>query len=485
MVLMQPKSKTHFLIIAVLAVATLFSGCSNPLVVAVVAARSAALWSKVTASPATGVVSNHAVTLSWSDAPGATSYNLYWSTSPNPTAATATKIAGVSSPYVHSGLANKINYNYFLTAVGSTGESRPSTVTSIVPIQLVAYVTSSAAVKIYLVDKTTGAFGAPLSGPSTAYNLALAVDPACKYAYLTDLFTHQVYSFIINSNTGALTAVGSPVPTGNRPEYIVINANSSFVYVANSSAPSAAPAPVSSGWSVSGYKVSQTDGSLAVLSGFPVSVGDQIGGLSVSPDRRFLYLTTNAWTSNLYGYGINTSTGALAAISGSPTPVSYTPGPVTFDSTSGFLYLANHSDNVDNFILKSYPVNITTGVPLASVSNMVNNSGGNRNIRNNHLAMDPYGRFLFVGNRMNENSITVFKVTSGALSVAKVGSVDSLLLAYEPGSMTVDTLGNSLYVANGSAVQSYSINQTTGALTPLASIDTGSTVNDISVVSLP
>jgi len=52
-------------------------------------------------------------------------------------------------------------------------------------------------------------------------------------------------------------------------------------------------------------------------------------------------------------------------------------------------------------------------------------------------------------------------------------------------SMAVDTLGNCLYVANGNFVESYSIDQTSGALTWLETTDNGSHIWDMTVVSLP
>ena len=66
------------------------------------------------------------VSISWSAAPGATSYNLYWSTTSGATTATGTKIAGVTSPYVHTGLADGTTYYYILTGENSTGEGTAS-----------------------------------------------------------------------------------------------------------------------------------------------------------------------------------------------------------------------------------------------------------------------------------------------------------------------------------------------------------------------
>ncbi len=82
----------------------------------------------VTATPG-----NAQATISWSAASGATSYNLYWSTTAGVTPATGTKIAGATSPYVQTGLANGTTYYYVVTAVNANGESTASTQVSAQP----------------------------------------------------------------------------------------------------------------------------------------------------------------------------------------------------------------------------------------------------------------------------------------------------------------------------------------------------------------
>lgn len=82
---------------------------------------------------------NAAVTLAWSQSAGATSYNLYYSTTTGVTVANGTKISGITPPYTHSKLAdntplkNGTKYYYIVTAVGASGESGPSNEASAAP----------------------------------------------------------------------------------------------------------------------------------------------------------------------------------------------------------------------------------------------------------------------------------------------------------------------------------------------------------------
>ncbi|HSF10031.1 MAG TPA: SMP-30/gluconolactonase/LRE family protein, partial [Nitrospirales bacterium] len=73
--------------------------------------------------------------LSWLEVPNAVSYNLYFSTEPNLSTDTSTKIEGVTTPYIHSGLTNNTAYFYAMTSVTEDGaESRLSEEQTAIPV---------------------------------------------------------------------------------------------------------------------------------------------------------------------------------------------------------------------------------------------------------------------------------------------------------------------------------------------------------------
>jgi len=70
------------------------------------------------------------VVIAWSPVPGASSYNVYWSTGTKFSPLDAEIIEDVTSPFTHSGLSYGVSYNYVVTAVGNKGESEVSSVVS-------------------------------------------------------------------------------------------------------------------------------------------------------------------------------------------------------------------------------------------------------------------------------------------------------------------------------------------------------------------
>lgn len=81
----------------------------------------------------TGTSGNSRATLSWQPVSGATSYNLYWSTSTGVTPGTGTRISNAARPYTHTGRTNGTTYYYVVTAANSAGESPASSEVNVRP----------------------------------------------------------------------------------------------------------------------------------------------------------------------------------------------------------------------------------------------------------------------------------------------------------------------------------------------------------------
>ncbi len=87
-----------------------------------------------TAPPGVAAISGDGQnTIIWDSVPGATSYNIYWSTTSGVTKTTGTKIADVTVPYTHPNLTNMTKYYYVVTFVNGNGESSESSQVSTTP----------------------------------------------------------------------------------------------------------------------------------------------------------------------------------------------------------------------------------------------------------------------------------------------------------------------------------------------------------------
>jgi hypothetical protein len=78
----------------------------------------------VTASA--GGSGSHQITLNWPTVSGATTYSVYWATTPGVTIANGTKIEGAMPPFTHTGLTAGTTYYYVVSAISGPSEGGAS-----------------------------------------------------------------------------------------------------------------------------------------------------------------------------------------------------------------------------------------------------------------------------------------------------------------------------------------------------------------------
>lgn len=189
-------------------------------------------------TPPGGVIvvpANAQNSISWNASSGATSYNIYWATTSGVTKATGTKITGVSSPYVHTGLTNGTTYYYVVTAVNTAGESAESAQVSAAPVAPVTPPSAPANVTAMAGNAQTTVSWSTVSG-ATSYNLYWSTT-----------------SGVTKLNGTKITGVASPyVHTGlanGTTYYYVVTAGNANGESAESAQTSAIPTAITNAWS--------------------------------------------------------------------------------------------------------------------------------------------------------------------------------------------------------------------------------------------
>jgi YVTN family beta-propeller protein len=289
---------------------------------------------------------------------------------------------------------------------------------------------------------------------------SVSVEPSGQYVYVANYNANTVSQYTIGSN-GALTPVGSgSVATGSHPNGVTIDPANKYAYVANFGADT-----------VSQYNI-DTTGALTSMSTATVPTGSFPASIVISPNGKYAYVANYACSGpgcsaaqgTISQYTVGTD-GALTALSpatvntGGPTSQ---PNSLVVDPTSTYLYVANAGDNtVSQFNIGSTGALTAANAPIVAGTFPFS------------VTVDPSGRFVYVANTGAASGPAVQGTVSqysigmgGALAIIGTGSVPAGLGV---SSVTVDPTGKYAYATNRgeSSLSQYSIDPTTGALTPL------------------
>ncbi len=191
-----------------------------------------------------------------------------------------------------------------------------------------------------------------------------------------------------------------------------------------------------------------------------------------SPTPEFSYALTGYSVSM---FSVNSCTGQFSATTpssiatGYATPQANSEEMVT-DPRGRFAYVANLVSNASDLsTISMYTINSTTGVLSPTTPATVHTGWYPQEI-----AIDPLGRFVYTANS-DDNSISMFTInqSTGVLTPTTPASASTVVpgnVLWQPSFLTVDPTGKFLYLTesltNGAAILMFSIDQTTGVLSP-------------------
>lgn len=122
---------------------------------------------------------NNQITVTWGPVPDATSYTIYWSTSPGVKKGTGTEIANAVSPYVLTGLQNGRTYYIVVTAVNGIGESAESAEQAVTPRSAVQPPPSPTGISGTAADRAAVIDWYPVPN-ATSYTIYYSTTPGVK-----------------------------------------------------------------------------------------------------------------------------------------------------------------------------------------------------------------------------------------------------------------------------------------------------------------
>lgn len=352
------------------------------------------------------------------------------------------------------------------------------------PISTALYAVNSGSndISAYTINQTTGVLspvsGGPFKAGTTPHKLTL--DAAGRFAYVTNMGSNDIYSYSVDSTTGALTEIpNSRVAAGTQPFELLLHRTGKFAYVANVGSPN-----------ISAYTVNASTGVLTPIAGSPFAtsavpgdVSAYNGGrapMSLHPNGKFLFVRSTV-AKTISVFTIDPASGALAAAPGSPYAVGDGAVMHTLDPTGRFLFVANHGNVQGPGSISVFKVDLTSGALTEVAGSPFGFAGGPA-----WITVEGSGRFLYASSTANDLVYSLkIDQTTGALSPLSAGATvltgDYPLVALaipsaaQPG--TTATFNSKFaYVPNSdNTVSGYSIDATTGKLTPVPNSPTPST----------
>ncbi|HXZ40715.1 MAG TPA: beta-propeller fold lactonase family protein [Terriglobales bacterium] len=359
-----------------------------------------------------------------------------------------------------------------LTACTSRSTTAPTVISS-AAIYLATQGNSS--IQSYAATLSSGVVN-PIGNAVATGNMpfAIALTPSLNVLFLDNNASDTVSAYTINSDSSLSAVSSSPVNTGSMPTGMAVDPAGKFLFVANQGSSNI------SVYSISGTSLQEIAGSPFTTIPAGTTVATLPTAVAVSATGNFLYVANN-FTGTVGAFKIGSS-GTLTALGASPYTVGLAPSGLEIPPSGAFLYVANTgSNNVSAFAICDKVVT-TCANPNSPDGTLtpVPGSPFSAGLGPVAIAADPSFSFLYVLDKQSSQiSEYSFGPGSGVLSPLSTPAVSTgltpfsfVIIAGATGTNIGNTLTNPtdfVYVANNGAstVSAFTLNTTSGVLTPL------------------
>jgi phospholipase C/DNA-binding beta-propeller fold protein YncE len=303
-------------------------------------------------------------------------------------------------------------------------------------------------ISIFAVDSRSGrlsSVGSPIS-TGGANPAALAHDPQARFLFAANQDSNNVSAFRVNQTTGALTAVtGSPFVSGNRPTALLVDTTGGYLFNINSG--------TNELWT---YSVHPATGALTKISVTPLAATSPTQ-LVMDNSGRFLYVADSG-SERIYGFIFDNSNGKLMSMSGSPYLTGASGGPfgVTLDYGNRWVFSSDESSNTVSQFAIGYAAGNPGALTPAGPSIAAGLNPGV--ILVSKVSTIPYGwNFLFALNRSSKN-LSAYTFTDTSPMPAPMTN-SPFTVGENPTAMCVDQLGGYLYVTSAGRIWAFRVAQ--------------------------
>jgi 6-phosphogluconolactonase len=357
--------------------------------------------------------------------------------------------------------------------LGMSGCSSSSSSTSSSAGVLFVSTQGDSLVSAYTVDLSTGALTANGTGVATGnVPSAMLLDSSGSALFIANSAGNTISTYTVKSD-GTLTAGGSGLPTGMNPLGLAIDSAAHFLFVANQGSQIDPASGTISVFSIQNGSLTEVAGSPFRVAAALAPTGPGPAAVAVTPDGKFLYVA-NQFDGTVTGFSVEAASGALTQRA--TVLVGTAPSGMGISPDGGFLYVANSgSSNVSAFAVCNQVVTSCTD-PTSPDGTLHSVAGSpfSAGLGPTFIAATPSGKFLFVVDRQS-NQISEYKIATGTgvLSPNTQATISTgatpVSLALRTGTTVVSTtLGTTdyLYVTNlgASTMTAYSFDSTLGVL---------------------